>query len=271
MKIFFLFLSFSIILLSTAQNQIKVNLDKRHIQQVVSMNGQNPVMMEKYFLKKDNYIPEKQNLGFRWSVRDLYFSGGYISFDAKFYYLGDSLQSYKLICGLPENKKLMPKYLEWYGAKSSFRVNDKIEIFHHIEKIRNVVPNCPNPFIVESLPAEARLFMSPESGELTYPYNRIPKIYNIGLLEKIFPTLTEKQSEILLYSINPFSRLLAIGALLATNKTHLLHKNEEWIKQVFAEIPECKLQFGCMVDSWPSSNVPGYLAGMLFSDTTGTR
>ena len=231
-----------------AHNPFWTHIDKKLIKSVVALDKNNPVAIEQYFKgrKLQKADSTKENLGFGWTEWDAGFAGGYIAISARFYYYNNEIVSYSITPRLPEEKKLIKRYMKWYG--NYFNYSDSaIQVFKFNE---NAILKPLQDYKGDLNNASANIiqYMTPESGTM-YGYRGGYPFYllqNRQAFLAIKNSLTTKDIELLMYSINPASRLTAIEYYLSNKeKFEKAEVINEWIEKVINETPKTATMFGC--------------------------
>jgi hypothetical protein len=235
-----------------AYNPFWVNKDKKLISAITRLDKFNPRQVEAYFKNQDiqKAVIEKEDLGFGWKQWKTWISPGYISISAIFYYYSDSLVSYSITPGLPEEKLLLKKYKKWYSNYfqyngqeiEPFKLNEAV-IMHPLREYGgNWNKNSGNLLH----------YMSPLSGTM-YGYAGGGFIMqNRKAFLEIKDSLTKDQLVLLMYSINPASRLTAIEYYLQQyGSAGWLNDigSWTWIIKNFKMTPTVKTMWGCSVET----------------------
>jgi hypothetical protein len=229
-----------------AYNPFWTHTDKKLITAVVNLDKYNPKQVEEYF--KNQKIQKcdtaKEFLGFGWKMWTTGIGGGYISISATFYYYNDSLVSYSLTPRLPEEKGLQKRYKKWYGDFFLYS-NSEIQTFN-FNQATIMQPIKQYAGAIKSIPEKIAYYMTPNSGTM-YGYAGGGVIMqNRKAFLKIKDSLTNDQIVLVMFSINPASRLTAI-------EYYWKHKNsfgnneaiDKWIEQIFNQMPTVKSMSGC--------------------------
>lgn len=238
-----------------AYNPFWVHTDKKLIRNIVQLDRSNPQAVDEYFRtqKIQKCDTAKENLGFGWTMWSPGIGGGYISISARFIYFHDSIVSYTLNPRMPDEKGLIKRYKTWYQNSFSFE-SDKIQPFsYNSDNIFRPLKEYNGTLTSKTVPRKILEYMSPNSGTM-YGYTGG---YGGNLLQnrktfiEIRDSLTSDQVILLMYSINPASRLTAIEYYLRhkdsfTNQQAL----DEWIEINFKEIPTIQTLFGCLWQSY---------------------
>jgi len=98
---------------SFGTNPFWVQLDKKIIQELNSVDKNNSNEVERYFINNRKSPQIKENLGFGWKIWSPGVGGGYISVSGTFIYFNDSIVNYTLYSQLPDEKQLVGRYSEW--------------------------------------------------------------------------------------------------------------------------------------------------------------
>ena len=241
------FLCWMLCLASFASNPFWVQMDKKILNQLHELDKSKPNEVEKFFLQ-NRRNPKKENLGFGWSLWNTRIGGGYISLNAVFVYYNDSIINYRMYSDLPADKKLIVNYSEWF--KKTFDVDSgKVKPFRYGENsLFKPLAEYNGPLTTKEVAKDILTYMTPYSGT-TYGY---AGGYSGDLLSNrrdfinIEPSLTPEKAILLMYSINPASRLTAIE-YYKKNKDKFSNqkKIEDWIEKVYLEVLKVETLFGC--------------------------
>jgi hypothetical protein len=229
-----------------AYNPFWTLTDKRLISAVTNLDKNNPKEIEQYF--KTQRIQKcdttKENLGFGWTMWTPGIGGGYISISAKFFYYNDTLVSYSLTPQLPEERGLQKRYKKWHGDFFAYS-SSEIQIFS-FDQSPILQPLIQYAGTLKNIPEKIVNYMTPNSGTM-YGYAGGGTIMqNRKAFLEIKDSLTKDQVILLMYSINPASRLTAI-------EYYWKHKDsfgnseaiDKWIDQIFKQMPTVKSMSGC--------------------------
>lgn len=229
-----------------ANNPFWIHSDKKLISAVIKIDKNNPREVEQLF--KNQRIQKcdttKENLGFGWTMWTPGIGGGYTSISAVFFYYHDSLICYTLKPDLPEEKRLQRRYKKWYNNFFSYS-NSEIQPFKFNElAILKPLKEFDGTF--KNITEKIVNYMTPFSG-IMYGYAGGSGIMrNRKAFLEIKDSLTNDQVILLMYSINPASRLTAIEYYLKHKENFSLHQQiDKWIDLVFSEIPIVKTMNGC--------------------------
>ena len=241
--IFILFLASS---KTFAYNPFWTHTDKKLITAIVNLDKYNPKQVEQYFKQQkiQKCDTSKEFLGFGWKMWSPGIGAGYISISAIFYYFNDSLVSYSLIPRLPEEKGLQKRYKKWYGDYFCYS-NSKIQPFN-LNQSAVLKPLKQYTGVIKNIPEKIANYMTPNSGTMYGYAGGETILQNRKAFLEIKDSLTNEQLILLLYSINPASRLTAIEYYW--NRKDSFGYNEainEWVEQNFKEMPTVKSMFGC--------------------------
>ena len=229
-----------------AYNPFWIHKDKKLIFAIINLDKSNPKEIEAYF--KNQRIQKsdttKEILGFGWSMWEPGIGSGYISVSAKFFYYHDSIVSYSITPKLPDEIVLQKRYKKWYGNYFKYTqagiqpINiNEVAILHPLKEYtgteKNIKPDLIN-------------YMTPNSGTM-YGYSGGGVImHNRKAYLRIKNDLTSEQVVLLMYSLNPASRLTAIEFYLDHKEMFLEQQAiDNWIEIVFSEKREIKTMSGC--------------------------
>jgi hypothetical protein len=232
---------------SFAHNPFWTNTDKKLIAAVINLDKNNPKEIEHYF--KSQRIQKsdtaKEILGFGWRMWTPSIGGGYISISAKFFYYYDSLVSYSLTPRIPEEKGLKKRYKKWYGDYFAYS-NSEIQTYNFNE-VAILKPLMEYTGTLKSIPEKVVNYMTPNSGTM-YGYAGGGEIMqNRKAFLEIKDSLTNDQVILLMYSINPASRLTAIDYYLKNKERFSSQQQiDKWIGLIFSKTPTVKTMSGCI-------------------------
>ncbi len=227
-------------------NPFWTHIDKKLIYAIIKFDKNNPKEIEQYFKTQrvQKCDTTKDTLGFGWTSWTPSIGGGYTSISAEFFYYHDSLVCYTLTPYLPEEKRLQKRYKKWYRdfftySKSEiqpFKFNELV-IFKPLKEYEGTFKNIPERIVN---------YMTPYSG-IMYGYAGGGVIMgNRKAFLEIKDSLTNDQVILLMYSINPASRLTAIEYYLKhKEKFSSRQQIDNWIDRVFLEMPMVKTMLGC--------------------------
>jgi hypothetical protein len=234
-----------------------VHKDDSIITQVKTAVLTGPKSIETYF-KINGYQRSLDSLGFGWVKRELDVAGGYISIYADFYYQQDSLKTIILWSYLPDEKSINKRYRTSY---IKFLPIDSGNAFYYKYRPEDILMPLQEYLLVKnhiSPSFELLNYMSPSS-DLYYGYRGgvagsiLP---NRQFFESIKSNLTKDEVIVIMYSINPASRLTAIEYFLK-NKSRFRSSDdiENWIALVFMEKPKIETMNGCIISEQPSASL----------------
>ena len=239
---------FLVSLKTFAHNPFWTQQDKKLIEALTKIDKTNTSEIEQYFVSRLRLSSQKkENLGFGWTMWQTGIGGGYIAISAQFFYYNDSLISYSLTPQLPEEKGLQKRYKKWYGNYFSY-INSEIQDYRFnsesiLKPLKEYVGN------VTAIREKLINYMSPNSGT-TYGYSG-----SLGILEnrKAFLEIKDSMGNdelfLLMFSINPASRLTAIEYYLKRKESFNNQEAiENWIELNFKEIRTIETS-GCFKDS----------------------
>ncbi len=251
--IIFLFLSIG----AVAHNPFWVIKDKRLIKDVVELDKNNPKRIEEYF-KIQKCDLTKKNLGFNWKVWSPSIGSGYISISATFIYHNDLIVSYSITPELPEEKGLIKKYRKWYNNFFEFESNRILPYHYNKNKINKPLKEYDRLLTRLEISPKIEEYMTPYSG-IEYGYYKGGYSNNILFENRrnflnIEEHLTNEQVILIMYSINPASRLTAIEYYLKNkSKFSVSNEIENWIKKNFKETPIIETRIGCTYSEFLST------------------
>lgn len=229
-------------------NPFWVLKDKKIIAGIVKLNKNNPREFEQHF-KNYGCDTTTENLGFGWKAWRPGIGGGYASVSAEFYYYYDSIISYSLTPYLSDKKNLIKRYKKLYGNYFSY-INDKIQPYRYNETaLLKPLVRYKGNLKTENSPKKLLEYMSPVSGTMYGHYGGGVIMKNRKAFNQIKDSLTSEQVLLMMYSINPASRLTAIEHYLKRNWEKLGQQPsvEHWISKIFKETPKIKTMSGCFL------------------------
>jgi hypothetical protein len=236
---------------ASAYNPIWVHKDKKLIRNIVHLDRNNPQAVEEYFRtqKIQKCDTTKESLGFGWTMWTPGIGGGYIGISATFFYYQDSIVSYTINPGMPDEKGLVKKYKTWYQDSFSFESDNILPFSYNLDKILRPLKEYNGILTPQTVPRKLLEYMTPQSGTM-YGYaggNGGNLLQNRKAFIEIKDSLTNDQIIFLMYSINPASRLTAIEYYWKhkdnfTNQTTF----DEWAEINFKELPTVQTLFGCI-------------------------
>jgi hypothetical protein len=224
-------------------------IDKRLITTITKLDKSKPAEIEQYFKQQriQAVSIEKENLGFGWTMWTPAIGGGYISIAATFFYYHDSLVSYSLRTQLPKEKGLQQRYRKWYGTYFSYA--DAAIQPYQFNEAAILRPLKEYPGQVDHVSENISHYMTPYSGTM-YGYAGGGVIMqNRRAFLAIRDCLTNDELILLMYSINPASRLTAMEYYLKAQnrvKDDVVYK---WIEQNMMELPQTKTMSGCFYET----------------------
>lgn len=229
-----------------AYNPFWTHIDKKLISTVIKLDKSNPKEVEQYF--KNQRIQKsdtaKEVLGFGWKMWTSRIGGGYISISATFYYYNDSLVSYSLTPRLPDEKGLQKRYRKWYGNYFDYS-NSEIQAFNFNQAVI-FQPLKQYTGAIKNIPKKIINYMTPNSGTMYGYAGGGVILQNRKAFLEIKDSLTNDELVLLMYSINPASRLTAIDYYLKHKESFSSQQQiDKWIDIVFAETPKVKTMSGC--------------------------
>lgn len=205
----------------------------------------NPLHVERY-LKPDR--KRKENLGFGYTSIEGSIGRGYVSVFYQFIYFNDKPISYRLAPQMPRDGRLTARYKKFYQPLYRFDDKDVAQVlYYNFKKVMTPLPgNADSP----SGRALA-YFMSPFSG-VVYGYlggESSSKLENRAAYDFVKAKLKPEDYLMLLYSINPATRLTAIEHYYRNVKLFEKYKQEIEIriKEIYRELPEIQTMNGCIL------------------------
>jgi len=238
-----------------AHNPFWAHTDKKLIKNLVEIDKNNPKTLENYFktykTQKIDIDTTKTNLGFNWEIWSRRIGGGYIGISATFIYHNNTIVSYSITPELPEEKRLIKKYKKWYNHFFEFESNQILPYnfnrFHITAPLKEYNKSSEK---LSSITQEIKEYMTPYSGTgygyYTGGYSNNILLPNRKEFLKIRDSLTNEQVILIMYSINPASRLTAIEHYLKNRGKFTESKElEKWIERNFKETPIIETQIGC--------------------------
>ena len=224
-----------------------VQADRNFLREVINKLKQQPLEIDVVLLTSDK---TKEKLGFGYD----YIAGsngkGYVSIFYQFVYYNNQLVSFKLNPEMPDNKKLIPIYKKIYEGIFDFDLkNQVLPYYYDLAKVDSTLPGLQSNIEISK---EMKFYMTPYSGILYG--DRGGYANSLTINRKHFLTIAAELNAnnclILLYSINPASRLTAFEHYLL-NIDKFTKEEKEIIERrmhiVFDELPSIKTMYGCMV------------------------
>jgi hypothetical protein len=245
---------------ASAFNPFWVHTDKRLIKRVVQLDKNNPQAVEHYFSgqKTQKNEIEKEKLGFGWTMRTFWKSGGYISISATFFYYHDTIVSYSINPQMPEEGGLIKRYKTWYQGSFSFESYEISPFYYKPDKILKPLNEYKGTLTPQAVNRKIVEYMTPYSGRMygyAGGYSNRP-LQNRKAFIGLGDSLTNDQVVFLMYSLNPASRFTAI-------EYYLRHKDsfsnqqalDEWMELNFNEIPTIQTLSGCIRESYDTRSL----------------
>ena len=216
-------------------------------------------MQQEYAEKLQNlrssFSKEKENLGFGYSRVEGQKGQGYISIWYVMVFKNNDLIAYELTPDLPDERLLKDRYLKLYKGIYGMNGDRVYNRYYNLEAAElplknNISSKTPN----ETL----RYLMTPFSG-IRYGYSGGLGGFlflNRELYESQKDLITPEICEVLLYSKNPATRLLA-AEYYTQNKSDFSNTKQidEWLDKVYQEIPIIGTMEGCIVTSGKSEEL----------------
>lgn len=247
-----------------ASNPFWVYQDKKMFRALFKVDFNNPKAMEKHFKKhmphadknQSNHEYSIKSIGFGWKRWETIIYGGRTSLSAIFYYFQDSIITYSLSYTIPEDEGLKEMY-------RNFRQNQfKLAEFNYYEEIfkfdynrRGILKplnGYAGPLKENMISEKLKEFMTFESLNI-YSVNQ--SFNEIFLISGITDSINGNLIELLMYSLNPYVRILATRHFLDTKK-HFSNKEYlyTWVEQLANENIPIFEQYGrCIVR--PTNNM----------------
>lgn len=233
-----------------SQNPFWVNADKKLINKLANQYSENPNYLSSiYGIHENNFDSlDYEDLGFGYKMIKKGLGGGYISLKTNFYFHQDSLIGFTIFLSLPDHKRLIEKYKEWY--KDKFNLEEySPKIYYNSELMDYPLLGYYGTLNVQEIRKELKFYFSIESGLMYglrggYSNSILPnrKLF-IGLLN----SLTYEELYLLMHSKNPATRLTAIEYYLR-NKSNidLEYPVDEWIEKVLRQTTSVDTLDGCL-------------------------
>lgn len=236
---------------ASAHNPFWVAKDKKIITRLVRVDKSNPEDVEQFFFRfTERNTPLQQQLGFGWSMWTTGIGGGYISITAQFYYYQDSLVSYSITPGLPEEERLQKRYRSWYG--DFFPASEHELLPFHFREAAILRPLQQFPGKSNAMSGEIIRYMAPSSGTMYGAYGGGVMLANRKAFLELPGQLTREEVILMMYAINPATRLNAIRYYLQHIEAYPSDVTvENWIDQVFKEMPTTEVMNGCFLQTEP--------------------
>jgi len=229
--------------------------DEKMISEFAGMNLENGHDAESYF-EKNGFGRKEENLGFGWKQFTTGRLGKRILLTAVFYYYNDSLAGFKITGTMPRDMQLLQRYQEWYSKsfKLQYSKSETLAVAGDVKAVRRPLKEYPYPVAV--IPGALGAYMSPESDLMfgdAYMGGPVP---NAVAFSKLKDSLTRDQALMVLYAVNPASRLAGIRYYYQhseqfTNKPAI----KTWIARVIQEIPRVPIVQGCSIDTVSTVNL----------------
>lgn len=265
MKHFFL-ITISLLLTqaSYAYNPFWVHIDKKIIKSLAKLDKNNPLAVEQFFINH-NKNPIVENLGFGCKMRAYRIYGGYMSLYATFMYNNDSLVNYTITPKMPRDKILVTKYKNWKQNIFRFDADKFLPFCYKPDEVFSLLPAYKGMLKPQHFPSKILTYMTTDSGTM-YGFTGGDGgdfLENRKAFNEIKDSLTNEQVLLMMYAINPASRLTAI-------EYYLRHKAsfsdttaiDAWMERNFQEIPEVNTMFGCIETSYDTKSLVYMYAGL---------
>jgi hypothetical protein len=241
---------------SFGTNPLWVQLDKKLLNELNSVDKSNCTAVERYFVANRKSPQVKENLGFGWKIWSPGVGGGYVAVRGTFIYFNDSIVSYTLCSDLPDEKHLLQRYSVWLGKTFQIDSGKVVPFEFKTSSILRPLNEYDGRFEKEDIPDRLINYMSPSSG-LMYGYAggiNGDLLENRRNFKNIQASLSTDEVYLLKFSINPASRLTAIEYYKRHQKEFAnMESIERWIQQVYKETPKVHTLMGCLgetLDSW---------------------
>ncbi len=247
-----------------ASNPFWVYQDKKMFQALFKVDFNNPKAMEKHFKKhmphadknQSNHEYSIKSIGFGWKRWETYIYGGYTSLSAIFYYFNDSIISYSLSYTIPYHEELKEKY-RGFGKTYFIQAdtNNIEEIFKFDYNRRGILKplnGYAGPLKENMISEKLKEFMTSESLKKYSEFQNLKETFRIS---EISDSINQNLIELLMYSLNPYVRILATRHYLDTKK-HFSNKEYlyAWVEQLANENIPIFEQYGtCIVR--PTNNM----------------
>lgn len=222
--------------------------DFKLIDSVIKLDKNNPTEIEEFFSKHKDFRKKKQ-LGFGWTSLERGIGAGYISIYATFFYFKDTIKTYILEAWLPHEEVLVNEYKSYYSKLFPVNLGNKYQYLFGSENIMHPIVEFDSAKLPLNVSHDILKYMSPTSG-ITYGYRGglgSTVLQNRQMFNKIKDKLTQDQLLVIMYSINPASRLTAIEYYQKNRKRYkLTEKINQWIEKVYNELPRIETMRGCI-------------------------
>lgn len=232
------------------QNFDWAKIDRDLIDSVLSLiQKSDPKSMDAFF--KKHYERDKRVLGFGWTKSTRNAGGGDIQISADFFYYKGAIKTYIIHAALKREKEgqevYKPLIQQFLPNKESEQGMYYKRYFYNYQ-IENILKplaefkKSASPGMLNAI----KEYMSPTSG-LHYGYKGFGGkiLENRKFFNEIKDSLTSDQVLIMMYAINPVSRLTAIEYYLKNKKRFPASKAiNDWIKKVYANTPEINTMSG---------------------------
>ena len=225
-----------------ASNPFWVYQDKKMFRALFKVDFNNPKAMEKHFKKhmphadknQSNHEYSIKSIGFGWKRWETIIYGGSTSLSAIFYYFQDSIISYSLSYSIPYHEELKEKYRGF--GKTHFiqadtnNIEEILKFDFNKQGILKPLNGYSGSLKENMISEKLKEFMTCESLEIYSVNQSFNEIFSIS---KITDSINENLIELLLYSINPYVRILATRHYLYTKK-HFANREylDAWVGQL---------------------------------------
>ncbi len=198
---------------------------------------------------ENNPLHTTEDLGFGWKIWTSSVGGGYVSIRVNFVYYNDSIVSYFLEPQLPEERSLKGRYKRWYTPFFPSKENEVLTVKHNEDGVLYPIKQYDYSLNLKNVPDSVLKYMSPESG-LLYGYKGNSGYYfqNRQAFINIKKHLNTESVILLMYSINPASRLTAIEYYLNHKQDFSeTNKIDNWVETIFKKFPQTNTLRGCIM------------------------
>ena len=240
-----------------------VNNDIDLLKQVSGLDKSNPQNVADFFARITNSPPRSDTLGFGWIHERTGKGAGYISVDLDYYTHNGIIASYSLSSQISYRKDMAKKYDSLLHV--SMPIDSGRSVYYKFREDRILAPltyiaknKYKRPISLQMLK-----YMSPLSGTMYGYYGGLPigMLQNREMFNEISKWLSPEQIVVLMYSINPASRLTAIEYYYRHPELFSHHKAiKNWIKSVYTQKSRMESINGCLVyEDKPENLVNSYL------------
>lgn len=191
----------------------------------------------------------KTNLGFGYQQIESSMGKGYVSIFYNVLLKEGQIISYELSPQIPRNKLLTERYLNLYSGIFKIENNRIYNRYYNSEEMENPLKNMKSNFLLNE---NLRFLMTPFSGtRYGYYGGEAGSVFtNRAIFLQESKSMSTETCQTLMYSKNPSTRLMAFEHYM---KNKFEFKNSElidnWIDEVYIELPKIVTLEGCMVTS----------------------